>query len=40
MAQDFRRMTDKACNPTKEEMLSFTGEQTKEATQELEELNK
>ena len=35
MGQDFRRMTDKACEPTEEEMLSFIGEQTKEAWLEI-----
>ena len=33
--QDFRRMTDKARKPTEEEMVSFIGEQAKEAWLEI-----
>ena len=35
MGQDFRRMTDKACKPTAEEMVSFIGERAKEAWLEI-----
>ena len=35
MGQDFRRMTDKAREPTEEEMLSFIGEPAKEAWLEI-----
>jgi hypothetical protein len=35
MEQDFRRMTDKAREPTEEEMVSFIGEQAKEAWQDI-----
>ena len=35
MGQDFRRMTDKTREPTEEEMLSFIGEQAKEAWLEI-----
>ena len=35
MGHDFRRMTDKTRKPTEEEMVSFIGEQTKEAWLEI-----
>jgi len=35
MGQDFCRMTDKAREPTEEEIVSFIGEQTKEAWLEI-----
>jgi len=35
MGQDFRRMIDKTREPTEEEMLSFIGEQAKEAWLEI-----
>jgi len=35
MGQDFCRMTDKAREPTEEEIVSFIGEQAKEAWLEI-----